>query len=110
MSASATARLPLTLAGLLLLAAGCGEAPAPPPPPPPEAFLSLPAADAVDRVDPETGALLSHTVVGKLPHTLVASRDGQRVYVVLTGSQAVAELDARTGALQRTMLTEPVPE
>jgi DNA-binding beta-propeller fold protein YncE len=49
-------------------------------------------------------------VVGKLPHTLVASRDGQSVYVVLTGSQAVAELDAHTGALKRTMLTEPVPE
>jgi sugar lactone lactonase YvrE len=29
--------------------------------------------------------------------------------VVLTGSQAVAELDARTGQLLRTFLTEPVP-
>ncbi|MBF5045760.1 YncE family protein [Aggregicoccus sp. 17bor-14] len=95
----------LLLPALLLLAAsGCAESA------PPEAFLSLPAADAVDRVDPATGAQLSHTVVGKLPHTLVASRDGARVYVALTGSQAVAELDARTGALLRTMLTEPVPE
>ena len=96
-------RLPVLLT-LLLVSAGCAEDA------PPEAFLSLPAADAVDRVDPVTGAQLSHTVVGKLPHTLVASRDGRFVYVVLTGSQAVAELDARTGELVRTLPTERVPE
>ena len=58
-------RLSVLLSLLLLLAAGCAEDA------PPEAFLSLPAADAVDRVDPLTGAQLSHTVVGKLPHTTV---------------------------------------
>lgn len=87
---------------LLALAACAPEAESP-------VFISLPAADAVARVDPATGEVLSQTQVGMLPHLLQASADGASVYVVLTGSQAVAELDAASGEVKRTFLTAPVP-
>lgn len=87
------------------LVAGCSS-----PAPTPEAvFVSLPAADALIKLDPESGQVLAHTVVGMLPHNLLLSRDGTKVYAALVGSQAVAELDAATGALLRTFLSEPLP-
>lgn len=71
-------------------------------------YVSLPAAGSVAKVRVADGAAAS-TTVGMLPHNLVLSADGQRLYVVLVGSQAVAEMDVATGSLLRTFLTEPVP-
>lgn len=87
---------------LLLLLSGCEQ-------PPPALFVSMPVQDAVLRVDPASGEILSKTIVGRLPHHLVVDEARRRVYVSLTGSQAVAELDADSGALLRTLLTAPVP-
>jgi DNA-binding beta-propeller fold protein YncE len=93
----------LALGALLCGAAGCA-------PEGPQALLvSLPAADAVARVDPRTGALLGQTEVGMLPHHLLLAPGGTTAFVALTGSQAVAEVDLATGALLRTMLTAPLP-
>ena len=72
-------------------------------------FVSLPAADMVVKINSTDGSVIKKTVVGKLPHHFVLSKDKKRIYVVLSGSQAVAELDAATGDVLRTMLTEPVP-
>jgi DNA-binding beta-propeller fold protein YncE len=73
-------------------------------------FVSLPGAAAVEIVEPQGAGSLGRTEVGMLPHNMVLSPDGARLYVVLVGSQAIAELDTETGELLRTFLTEPVPE
>lgn len=107
----AAPRLATAFAALAVLAAACGEdAPPAVPAPPPAVLVSLPAADAVELLASDTGEVRAHTEVGMLPHRLVASPDGTRAWVALTGSQAVAELDTRTGALLRTLRTEAVPE
>lgn len=73
-------------------------------------FVSLPAADAVGKFDAETGEVLRQATVGMLPHNLLLSKDGSKLYAALVGSQAIAELDVASGDLLRTFLTEPVPE
>ncbi|MEK6748212.1 MAG: hypothetical protein AABY83_03280 [Pseudomonadota bacterium] len=72
-------------------------------------YVSLPAADDIARIDPVVGKILSKTTVGSLPHNFLLHPDGRRLYVVLVGSQAIAEVDATTGVLRRTLLTERVP-
>jgi len=72
-------------------------------------FVSMPVQDAVLKLDPVTGEVLARTTVGRLPHHMVVDERTRRLYVVLTGSQAVAELDIDSGALLRTFLTAPVP-
>ena len=61
-------------------------------------------------VDAATGAALGHIEVGMLPHHLVVAADQRTLFVVLVGSQAVAEVDVTTMTLRRTMLTAPVPD
>jgi DNA-binding beta-propeller fold protein YncE len=73
-------------------------------------YVSLPTGDVLLRVDMDGERVVGRTVVGSLPHRLVMSRDGRRVYVSLSGSQAVAEIDVAGNAVLRTMLTEPVPD
>lgn len=75
-----------------------------------ELYVSQPATQSVLRIDASDGKILKETMVGMLPHNFQFSQDGSRLYVVLTGSQAVAELDIVTGAVLRTFLTEPVPQ
>ncbi|MDH4275264.1 MAG: hypothetical protein OEW08_09525 [Gammaproteobacteria bacterium] len=72
-------------------------------------FVSLPAADAIVRIDPAHNAILQKTRIGSLPHHFLLHPDGKRLYVVLVGSQAVAEINVATGALQRTLLTDVTP-
>jgi streptogramin lyase len=61
-------------------------------------------------VDAATGTVASHIEVGMLPHNLVVTADQRTLFVVVVGSQAVAEIDVATMTLRRTMLTAPVPE
>jgi DNA-binding beta-propeller fold protein YncE len=72
-------------------------------------FVTQAGSKNVAVLDGSSGAVLAHTEVGLLPHNLVLSPDGQRLYVAVVGSQAIAELDTATFALRRTLLTEPVP-
>jgi len=98
-------------AALILAAAftvSCGDSKSPQASAP--VFISMPVQDRILKVDPQSGVILSQTEVGRLPHHMVVDHNSRRLYVVLSGSQAVAEIDTDTGALLRTMLTEPVPE
>jgi DNA-binding beta-propeller fold protein YncE len=61
-------------------------------------------------IDPNAGRVVQRIQVGELPHRLLRNRAGDRLYAVLVGSQAIAEIDARTFQLRRTLLTAPVPE
>ncbi|HET7370962.1 MAG TPA: hypothetical protein VFK45_09000 [Gammaproteobacteria bacterium] len=72
-------------------------------------YVSFPVANAVERISVADGQTLSRTVVGALPHVMVLSHDGTKLYVALTGSQAIAVLETKSGKLLRTILTEPVP-
>ncbi len=74
-----------------------------------ELYISQPATQSVIRINAADGKVLKETLVGMLPHNLQLSRDGRRLYVVLVGSQAVAEVDTAAGVVLRTFLTEPVP-
>lgn len=73
-------------------------------------LVSQAGSSTVAVVDPVQGKTLQHITVGGLPHRMVVSPEGDRVYVVLVGSQAVAEVDMRTLSVRRTFLTAPVPE
>lgn len=75
-----------------------------------ELFVSQPATQSVLRINASDGKILKDTLVGILPHNFQFSLDGSKLYVVLVGSQAVAELDTKSGELLRTFLTEPVPK
>lgn len=73
-------------------------------------FVSQPATQSVLRINASEGKILKEIMVGMLPHNFRFSQDGSKLYVVLTGSQAVAELDVTSGTVLRTFLTEPVPK
>ncbi len=75
-----------------------------------ELYISKPAAQSILRINATDGIVLKETHVGMLPHNFLLSQDGSKFYVVLAGSQAVAELNTVTGELLRTFLTEPVPK
>lgn len=74
-----------------------------------ELYISQPAAQSVIRINANDGKILKEIHVGMLPHNILINQDGSKFYVVLTGSQSVAELSTSTGELLRTFLTEPVP-
>jgi DNA-binding beta-propeller fold protein YncE len=73
-------------------------------------LVSQAGSNTVAVIDPVQGKTLQRITVGGLPHRMIASPDGHKVYVVLVGSQAIAELDTRTLEVSRTFLTAPVPE
>jgi DNA-binding beta-propeller fold protein YncE len=73
-------------------------------------LVSQAGSTTIAAIDPDQGTVLKRIQVGELPHRLLRSRDGSRVFAVLVGSQAVAELDPRALELRRTFLTAPVPE
>ncbi|MDW8424378.1 MAG: YncE family protein [Meiothermus sp.] len=73
-------------------------------------LVSQAGSSTVAVIDPRQGKTLQRITVGGLPHRMVLSPDGSKVYVVLVGSQAVAEVDVRSLAVTRTFLTAPVPE
>lgn len=75
-----------------------------------ELYISKPAAQSILRINATEGKAIKETLVGMLPHNFLLSQDGSKFYVVLVGSQAVAELDTSTGEVLRTFLTEPVPK
>ncbi|NJK45635.1 MAG: hypothetical protein HC933_16420, partial [Pleurocapsa sp. SU_196_0] len=79
--------------------------------PPPEAgytvLVSQTGSASVAIIDSVLG-VTGKLEVGMLPHRMIVA--GDAVYVVLTGSQAVAEIDARNLTVRRTMLTAPVPD
>jgi len=106
------ARLVCTFAACgLALTAGCAEAgvDVAAQSDAPLLLVSQAASGTLGVVDPALGRVRKHIEVGQLPHRLLATRDGSRVYAVLVGSQAVAEIDTHTLALRRTFLTAPVP-
>lgn len=91
---------------LSLIMAGCSSAP--------QAshlvLVSQAGSSTVAVIDPVQGKTVKRITVGGLPHRMVVSPEGDKVYVVLVGSQAVAEVDVRSLAVSRTFLTAPVPE
>jgi DNA-binding beta-propeller fold protein YncE len=86
-------------------AIGCAQSPAAD-----RVFVSQAGSSTVAIIDTGKGEVEQRVDVGMLPHNLLLSADGRSLYVVLVGSQAVAELDSSTGRLRRTVLTAPVPE
>jgi DNA-binding beta-propeller fold protein YncE len=71
-------------------------------------LVSQAGSNSLALVDATQGTAQRLTV-GELPHRLVLTRDGRTAYVVLVGSQAVAEIDTATLMVKRTLLTAPVP-
>ena len=74
-----------------------------------ELFITLPAIDSLVVVNPAQKTEVSRLKLGKLPHNVRLSADGAKLYVVLVGSQAIAEIDVASKQLIRTFLTDPVP-
>ncbi|WP_027883591.1 YncE family protein [Meiothermus rufus] len=73
-------------------------------------LVSQAGSSTVAVVDPVQGRTIKRITVGGLPHRMVLNRDKNKVYVVLVGSQAVAEVDVQRLLVSRTFLTAPVPE
>jgi DNA-binding beta-propeller fold protein YncE len=86
---------------------GCSD---PPAAPRHRVFVSQAGSRTVAVIDPERGETIKRITVGALPHRLLVDAAGRALYVVLVGSQAIAEIDLETLALRRTFLTAPVPE
>ena len=72
-------------------------------------FVSQASSHSVAVFDAGSGAGLARIQVGLLPHGLLLSPDRRTLYVALTGSQAVAEIDVGQLSVRRTLLTAPVP-
>ncbi|WP_299429375.1 YncE family protein [uncultured Meiothermus sp.] len=73
-------------------------------------LVSQAGSSTVAVIDPVQGRTVKRITVGGLPHRMILNPDGSKVYVVLVGSQAVAEVDVRSLEVFRTFLTAPVPE
>lgn len=73
-------------------------------------FVSQAGSASVAVIDPLKKKRVAVIPVGTLPHDLLPGADGKNLYVVLTGSQAIAEIDTRSRSLRRRFLTAPVPE
>lgn len=73
-------------------------------------LVSQAGSSTVAVVDPMQGRTVKRITVGGLPHRMILNPDGSKVYVVLVGSQAVAEVDVQRLEVARTFLTAPVPE
>lgn len=74
-----------------------------------ELLVSLPAANTVQRIRISDGATVAQFEVGMLPHDFLSGPNDNILYLVLVGSQAVAEIDVAQNRVLRTFLTEPVP-
>ena len=72
-------------------------------------FVSYPASQAIEQIDVADHKVLRRTTVGMLPHNMLMDPQADRLYVVIVGSQAVAEIEASTGELLRTFPTEATP-
>ncbi|GIW34854.1 YncE family protein [Meiothermus sp.] len=96
--------------GMLLGLVGLVACSSPPLARPHYVLVSQAGSSTVAVIDPTQGKTIQHITVGGLPHRMILSPDGRKVYVVLVGSQAVAEVDVRSLAVTRTFLTAPVPE
>jgi DNA-binding beta-propeller fold protein YncE len=97
----------------LLLASACADAPERAEQAAQDApllLVSQAGSTTVAVVDPVAAEVRARIEVGQLPHRLVRTRAGDRVYVVLVGSQAIAEIDTCSLTLTRTLLTAEVPE
>jgi YVTN family beta-propeller protein len=70
-------------------------------------LVSQAGSSTVAVVDPGTGETIKRISVGGLPHRLLVV--GDKVYALLVGSQAIAEIDIKSLSVTRTMLTAPVP-
>ncbi len=70
-------------------------------------LVSQAGSSTVAVIDPDTGETLKRISVGGLPHRLLVV--GDKVYALLVGSQAIAEIDGKSLELTRTMLTAAVP-
>ena len=75
-----------------------------------ELYISKTAGQSVLLFNATEGKITREIKVGMLPHNFKLSLDASKFYVVLTGSQAIAELNTATGEVLRTFLTEPVPK
>ncbi|PZA07320.1 hypothetical protein DNA98_08980 [Meiothermus sp. Pnk-1] len=73
-------------------------------------LVSQAGSSTIAVVDPVQGRTLKRITVGGLPHRMLLNPDGSKVYVVLVGSQAVAEVDVQRLEVSRTFLTAPVPD
>jgi YVTN family beta-propeller protein len=71
-------------------------------------LVSQAGSSTVVVVDPGTGETIKRISVGGLPHRLLVV--GDKVYALLVGSQAIAEIDTKSLSVTRTMLTAPVPK
>jgi len=98
-------RVLVAAAALAGLVGGCGGGGAPAD----RLFVSQASTRSVAVIDAASGRALARLQVGLLPHALLLSPDGRTIYVALTGSQAVAELDVATATVRRTFPTAAVP-
>jgi len=73
-------------------------------------LVSQAGSTTVAVIDPSTERVLSRIEVGQLPHRIVRTRAGDKAYVVLVGSQAIAELDTQRLRVTRTFLTAELPD
>ena len=73
-------------------------------------LVSQAGSTTVAVIDPSSERVLSRIEVGQLPHRMVRTHAGDKAYVVLVGSQAVAELDTRQLRVTRTFLTAELPD
>src|SRR5262245_19973191 len=106
-----TRRLASSITAIAAACAACaacaGQAAAPPSD---RIFVSQAASASIAVIDAASGIAEARIPVGMLPHELVLSRDGTRLYVALVGSQAVAEIDVAEARVRRTLATGSVPE
>jgi DNA-binding beta-propeller fold protein YncE len=72
-------------------------------------FVSETATGTIAIVNLDEARVEQRIEVGLLPHNLVLSPDGRTLYATVVGSQAIAVIDTRRGALRETWLTAPVP-
>jgi sugar lactone lactonase YvrE len=84
--------------------------PGPPAAPADRVFVSQAGSSTLLVIDAASGEAAARIEVGMLPHNMVVSPDRRTLYAALVGSQAIAEIDAATLSLRRTLLTAPVPE
>lgn len=56
-----------------------------------------------------TGKQIKHLDTGLVPHNLLVSKDGKRVYVTNVGSQSVSEIDVATLRKIKDILIGPIP-
>ncbi len=71
-------------------------------------LVSQAGSSTLAVIDPGSGETIKRITVGGLPHRLLVL--GDKVYALLVGSQAIAEIDIKSLEVTRTMLTAAVPK